>query len=399
MRKKKGFFNLLNKIKRFFGKQFIQIALLLISFIIFFSIVIFIIEARRNEGIKNFFDSIYYIVISITSTGYGDITAKTIAGKIVIMIGIFSGLLTISLFTGTFASILVDIQLRKQRGVAGVKNIKNHFIICGWKTDFISLLKQILTINSELEPSDIVMINNENPETIQVILSETEFRGINYIHGDYFDENILKKASIETASELLVLADDTGRYSQSEIDSKNVMTVLIAKSLNKEIYTCVEIYDTKFETSLRKAYCDEIILSKYTTHLLISQASLKKGFSQVFDELINPSKGSQLKSEAISDKFIGKTYKDLFDDYIRKNLLPIGIIENAGNVFLRKKKALKEAQKTPNMEKLVKNLKRIKSLRANDPYFNPPFDYIIKEDSAILYITKNTIKDNLKEVV
>ncbi len=397
MRKKSQFINLLNKIKRFFSKQFIQIALLLLSFIVFFSILIFIIETRKNEGIKTFFDSIYYIIISITSTGYGDITAKTKAGKVVIMIGIFAGLLTISLFTGTFASILVDIELKKQRGVAKVKRINDHFVICGWKTDFIGLLKQILAINTDLEPSDIVMINNENPETIQGILSESEFRGINYIHGDYFDENILKKASIESAGQLLVLADDTGRFSQSEIDSKNVMTVLIAKSLNKEIYTCVEIFDTKFENSLRKAYCDEIILSKYTTHLLISQASLRKGFSQVFDELINPTKGSQLKSEPISDKFIGKQYKDLFEDYVKKNLLPIGIIENAGNVFLRKKKALKEAQKTPNMERLVKNLKRIKTLRANDPYFNPPFDYIIKEDSAILYITKNSVKEYVKE--
>lgn len=398
MKKKKGFFNILNKIKRFFGKQFIQIAMLLLSFIIFFSVLIFIIELGKNDGINNIFDAIYYIVISITSTGYGDIVPKTNIGRIVIMIGILSGLLTISLFTGTFASILVDIQLKKQRGVAAMKRINNHFVICGWKTDFIGLLKQILSINSELDPSEIVMINKENPETIQSILSESEFRGINYIHGDYFDENILKKASIETASQLLVLADDTGRYSQSEIDSKNVMTVLIAKSLNKEIYTSVEIYDTKFENSLRKAYCDEIILSKYTTHLLISQSSLKKGFSQVFDELINPTKGSQLRSEMISDKFIGKRYKELFEEYLNKNLLPIGVIENSGNVFLRKKKALKEAQKTPNMEKLVKNLKRIKTLRANDPFFNPPFDYIIKEDSAILYITKNITKEQIKEL-
>lgn len=382
-------------ISSFFSKTIVKISLLLLSIIFILSILIFFIEYGKNQEIKSFFDSIYYTVVSITSTGYGDITSQTMPGRLVIMLGIIAGLLTLSLFTGTFASIFVDIQLKRQRGDLVIKNIKNHFIVAGWKTDFIGLLTQILIMNNELEPSNIVLVNNETPETMQLVLSEPKFSGINYLHGEYFDENVLKKASCRTAKELIVLADDTGRISQSEIDSKTVITVLTAKSLNKSIYTCAELYDEKFSSYLKKSYCDEIILLKNTTHLLISQASMRKGFSQIFEELINPKKGNQLVSELISEKFHGKPYRELFNELSSKELLPLGIIENAGNVFLRKKNALKEAQKTPDMGKLVNNLKSIKELKANDPIFNPPLSYIIKPESAVIYFTPIKIKENL----
>jgi voltage-gated potassium channel len=381
-------------ISSFFSKTIVKISLLLLSIILILSALIFFIEYGKNQEIKSFFDSIYYTVVSITSTGYGDITAQTMPGRLIIMLGIIAGLLTLSLFTGTFASIFVDIQLKRQRGDIVIKNIKNHFIVAGWKTDFIGLLTQILNMNKELEPSNIVLVNNETEQTMQLVLSEPKFNGINYLHGEYFDENVLKKASCITAKELIVLADDTGRISQSEIDSKTVITVLTAKSLNKSIYTCAELYDEKFSSYLKKSYCDEIILLKNTTHLLISQASMRKGFSQIFEELINPKKGNQLVSELIPEKFHGKPYRELFNELSLKELLPLGIIENAGNVFLRKKNALKEAQKTPDIGKLVNNLKSIKELKANDPIFNPPLSYIIKPESAVIYFTPIKIKED-----
>ncbi|HNV44394.1 MAG TPA: hypothetical protein PKH20_06560, partial [Exilispira sp.] len=106
-------------------------------------------------------------------------------------------------------------------------------------------------------------------------------------------------------------------------------------------------------------------------------------------------KGNQLVSELISEKFHGKPYRELFNELSQKEFLPLGIVENAGNVFLRKKNALKEAQKTPDMGKLVNNLKSIKELKANDPIFNPPLSYIIKPESAVIYFTPIKIKENL----
>ena len=57
-------------------------------------------------------------------------------------------------------------------------------------------------------------------------------------------------------------------------------------------------------------------------------------------------------------------------------------------VFLynRRQEALAEAQKNPNMEKIVANLKKVKTLKSNIPVFNPPESYIIPESSKAIFI-------------
>jgi len=49
----------------------------------------------ENEG--NYFNQIYYIVITLTSVGYGDISPQTFPGKIIIIFVAFLGSFILSL--------------------------------------------------------------------------------------------------------------------------------------------------------------------------------------------------------------------------------------------------------------------------------------------------------------
>ncbi len=64
----------------------------------------------------------------------------------------------------------------------------------------------------------------------------------------------------------------------------------------------------------------------------------------------------------------------------------IGVLENTGNIFQRKREALQEAQKTPDISRLVSNLQEVKELRGNLPVFNPEPDYEIKSFSRAILI-------------
>ncbi|MEO2117769.1 MAG: hyperpolarization-activated voltage-gated potassium channel [Methanocaldococcus sp.] len=61
------------------------------------SCLIWVAESDVNPAINNFFDAFYFTTISITTVGYGDITPKTDAGKLIIIFSVLffiSGLIT-----------------------------------------------------------------------------------------------------------------------------------------------------------------------------------------------------------------------------------------------------------------------------------------------------------------
>lgn len=374
--------------------------LILIVFIA--TIFIFAIETQ-NKSFSSIFDAFWYVIVTLTTVGYGDIVPQTAWGKWIGIFTIISGVALVALATGQLASILIEVQLKKGRGLMKLKRIQNHLIICGWKSDFISFLHELLNNNPELEPDDIVLVNNESQELMQTVLADPDLAKINYIHGEYFDDNILRRAKINSAKKIIVLADDTGRYSPSEIDSKTVMTVLTVESINKSIYISAELFDPKFQKYLERSHCDEIILSKEFSKKLIINSAKGSGFSHIIEELLSPKKDTQLLTIDFPDKFINKPYKELYDYFKNRNELLIGMLEYTGNFYLRKKEAILEAQKTPDISKLVENLKDIKKLRGNEPVLNPDDNYIIKKYSKAIILGKSKIisekeeeKENIK---
>ena len=186
---------------------------------------------------------------------------------------------------------------------------------------------------------------------------------------------------------MLVLADTLVQGSVKEVDSRTVMGVITIKSISKYIYTCAELVDSKFQRYLSSANCDEIILSSEYNRALIANASAGGGLSHVISELINVNADVSINIVEFPHGFIGKTFKDCFDHYMGKDRsILIGVLENTGNFYERKKAAIREAQMTPDISTLVDNLKIVKSLEANQPVINPRQDYVIVKYAKAIII-------------
>ncbi len=376
-----------NNIDILINDPIIRIAFIIFLLILFTTISIFIIEKNVNNEIRSLFDSFWYTIVTLATVGYGDITPKTTLGRVIGLIAIFFGVFFVAVITGKIASFLVDQQLKRGKGLLKLKNLKNHFIICGWKNDFDKILYGILETNPNFDISDIVIINNIPIEDMQLFMENSEYKLINYIHGDFIDESVLLRASIKTAKRILILATDPGNHNPMEVDSRTVMTVMTINKLNKNIYVIAELFDEKFEKYLQMAHCDEIILSKQYERILIANASCGSGISHVVRDLLSVDKNERISIIEIPQSFIGISFKKAFEYFsIEKNSILIGLLENTGNFYSRKHEALTEAQKTPDISKIVQNLQKVKELKANNPVLNPGFDYLIKENSMAIII-------------
>ena len=386
-KKNRKFFTRLFEIMK--SKIVIASVLTLIVFTILM-FIIFISEQKINSSINTLFDAIWYTLVTITTVGYGDITPHSILGRSSAMILLLAGVALFGALSGKFASFLFDRQQKKDRGLLKMNKMKNHFLICGWKPNFERILEGILLANPEIPPEKITLLNNSSQTEMEKIKVDSRFKNIHYIHGDFTDEDTLLKSQIKTAERTLILADNSENFSNLETDSRTVLAVITIKNLNPKIYCVAEIIDSKFEKHLSLAHCDEIILSADYGQNLLIQASSGKGMSHILRELISEENDSGILICDIPTKFVGNNYGEYRLSLKTCDIL-IGLLENTGNFYSRRKEALAEAQKNPDVEAVVTNLKKVKSLKSNLPVFAPKDDYIIPRNAKAIFIHGNSI--------
>ena len=126
--------------------------------------------------------------------GYFDYCVKSVPGRISALILLALGMLLLSAVTGKIASIFMDIQMKKDKGLSRLKNMKGHFLICGWRNGFDKILDSVLNSNPEITPDMIVLINEASQEQMEQIRNESRFNGIHYVCGDFADEVVMKRA-------------------------------------------------------------------------------------------------------------------------------------------------------------------------------------------------------------
>ncbi len=379
---------LFEKILRFFANSSVKLWTSVVAILLVMMFIIFISEQKTNSSINTLFDAFWYTIVTITTVGYGDITPASFWGRISAIALLLVGVAIFGALSGKIASFILDRQQKRDRGLLRMKNMKNHLLICGWKNNFEDILEGMLLANPEVPPENIVILNNAKHSEIETIQANEKLKSIKFLRGDFTDEDDLLKAQIKSADRVLILADQSEQFSTLETDSRTVLAVITIKNMNPRIYCIAEIIDSKFEKHLALARCDEIIMtSDYEQNLLV-QASSGKGMSHILRALAAENENQGLFLEDIPPKFIGSSYQEYAGSLEKKDIL-IGVLENTGNFYKRRQEALAEAQKNPNMEKIVANLKKIKSLKSNVPVFNPPGSYVIPESSKAIFIHGN----------
>jgi voltage-gated potassium channel len=103
-----------SKTKLDYATVFLLLALVIGSSLLFF------IERSVNPEFPNFESAMWFSIVSMTTTGYGDITPITFPGRIIAVILILTGMGYLSLVTATLAYSFIDV-FRKESRKAGEK--------------------------------------------------------------------------------------------------------------------------------------------------------------------------------------------------------------------------------------------------------------------------------------
>ncbi len=103
----------------FFSIEFLKVILLLIFIIMIFGITLWLAERKRNHfqfrpGWLGVLDGLWWSAVTMTTVGYGDKAPKTLWGRAIAIIWMFTAVVIISSFTGTIASTLTVSHFESQ---------------------------------------------------------------------------------------------------------------------------------------------------------------------------------------------------------------------------------------------------------------------------------------------
>jgi voltage-gated potassium channel len=350
-----------------------------------------ILEHGRNAEFKSVPDGWWWAIVTFSTTGYGDMVPKTIAGRLIAIVTIFVGIAAMSVLSGTFASLFVDQNTRARRGLVELTRLQDHIIICGWKEDMQEILLEILRDVRGLTADMLVLVSNVESERIEELRGNDQLRELRFVRGDYFSDNTLRRANVRAARKVLVLADEHETTGVSELDSRTVMTVLAIKSMARDVYVVAELLDRKYENYLRQAACEEIIFMNDLNRSIIANSSATNGMSHIVHDLLAYDEAAaRLSTIEIEAQFFGGPYVELRSHVAEAhNRVLLGILENTGSPQSMKLEALREAQKTSDVSMLVTNLQSVKGMAVNRPVFIPADDYVIQRHSRAIVLERD----------
>ena len=141
---------------------------LVLLMVILISLSIFIVEnAANNEGFNNIFDAIWYMLVTLSTVGYGDIYPKTIAGRLLASIlVILTPVILIYILNVVWDLLAGNIILRLYLSK------KNHWYI------FDELN------NESKRVIDSILLNKKND---YIVVCKSVNKEVEYLSNEYFD--------------------------------------------------------------------------------------------------------------------------------------------------------------------------------------------------------------------
>jgi voltage-gated potassium channel len=350
-------------ISNLYRRRILQLASITLAIILLCSFAVFYFEnSQAQANIHSLWDGLWWAMVTIGTVGYGDRYPVSVAGRLVGLVLIFSGVGLMSLLTATIASIFVEKKIKEDRGLETVK-VKDHIVICGWNQHTEEVL-QGLTNSGSFENVPIVLINElsiDEMDALKIKYSEYELK---FLRGDYAHEDVLLRANIRKAGFALIMADLSGSHSRDRVDERTALAALTIKSVAPQVKIIAELLDEVNKPHLRRTNVEEIIVRGEHVGSLLANAIISPGLPRIFSSIMSLGERDSLWITDIPKNYVGKTFKELSGYFRERQAIIIGVMRNKKDVkledllsdnssiidgFIREK--LKEAKKSFYVEK------------------------------------------------
>ncbi|MEO2069443.1 MAG: potassium channel protein [Desulfurobacteriaceae bacterium] len=290
--------------------------------------ILFLLVSFSTFGIMliehwSFLDALWHTIITISTVGYGEVHPLSTAGKTFTMVVIVIAFAIFAYAASTIASMIFEGELKKifinKRIEKMVSNLKNHTIVCGLGRTGLAAIKELW---KEKIPFVVIEKSEEKIEE-----AKEKYPNLIYILGDATEDEILIKAGIKSAANLIVATPD---------DASNLFITLSAKNLNPRIKVVARASREENVIKLKRAGATEVILPNVIGGLRMASLAIRPSVVTFLD-IVTHHGEIDLRLEEVKvpkgSPFHGKLLKDL-EIPKKTGVIVIGIKREDGSFIL-----------------------------------------------------------------
>jgi voltage-gated potassium channel len=251
-----------------------------------------------NEDGVSLLDSFYYATVSLSTTGYGDITPASSSARLINVLVITPlRVLFLIVLVGTTLEVLTERSRQALRIQKWRRVVRDHVVVVGYGTKGRSAVAALL--GDGVEPGSIVVV-----DTVQESLDAASAIGLVTVHGSGTRNDVLRVAGAARARAIVVAPnrDDTA-----------VLVTLTARELAPKAQIVASVRERENEHLLKQSGADSVVVSSETAGRLLGMATATPSVVAMVEDLLTPDAGLAIAERDVEPGEVGGSPRHLSD--------------------------------------------------------------------------------------
>ncbi|MBW8765381.1 MAG: potassium channel family protein [Geodermatophilales bacterium] len=282
-----------------------QVARRLVFALVVFVLTVLLVYVDRDGyrdldevGGISLLDAAYYATVSLSTTGYGDITPVTDQARLINFLVITPlRVLFLIVLIGTTLEALTTRSREEFRIRRWRSRLRQHVIVCGYGTKGRSAIRSLQASGTPLER--IIVVDPE-PRAID----EANQMGLTGIVGDAGRTEVLRRAAVERARAVIVAANR---------DDAAVLITLTVRQLNPTVPITTSVREEENANLLRQSGADTVITTSATSGRLLGLSADNPRVVEAVEDLVTGGQGLDLTQRTVTASEVGLGPRQLRD--------------------------------------------------------------------------------------
>jgi len=243
-------------------------------------------------------DCVYFATVSLTTTGYGDITPYSESARLTnILIITPLRIVFIVVLVGTTLQVLTERSRQAWKIQRWRSRVRNHTVVVGYGTKGKSAVAAIL--DDDTAAKDVIIV-----DTDRAALDHASNAGLVTVHGDATRSDVLRLAAVQHASSIIIATsrDDTA-----------VLVTLTAREVAPSVKIVTSVREAENQHLLKQSGADSVVVSSETAGRLLGVATTTPSVVAMVEDLLTPAEGLAIAERDVEQAEVGGSPRHLPD--------------------------------------------------------------------------------------